>query len=85
MLQHFSNLTYVYDNWSKNLYFSKIEAKVSFLSWALRLNYYIDDYEIDKLFLDAIDESLLTQEVIDGLSNDSKAKLERIQKVVKAG
>lgn len=77
-----SNIKYVYDDWNSRGYFSSVKAKISFLNWSLHKFLCPDDADFYELFLDAIDESLLTQEVIDGLSRESKAKLEKIQKVV---
>ncbi len=62
---HISNVSYVYENWNSRGVFTKnAEAKINFLKWFCNMNYWKENPEISKKFINSIGSELLAQENI---------------------
>lgn len=72
---HAKNVNYVYEDWNKNGYFKNDEAKINFLKWLCAMNYWQDNGEIDKMFLESIGQELLQDEVLNLLPQDYKTAI----------
>lgn len=80
---HAKNVNYVYEDWKKNGYFDNDVAKVNFLEWASVMNYWQDNRDIDKMFLESIGQELLKDEVLNLLPKDYKASFVKMKNKIK--
>ncbi|MBR0423152.1 MAG: glycosyltransferase [Clostridia bacterium] len=80
---HATNVNYVYDNWKKNGYFDNNTAKINFLKWFCDMNYWKDNYEIDKMFLNSIGKELLDEKVLNLLPKEYKTLMKNMIKTAK--
>lgn len=81
---HAKNVNYVYEDWNRNGYFNNDVAKINFLKWFSDMNYWQDNYEIDKMFLESIGQELLKNEVLDLLPKDYKIAIVKMKNKVYA-
>lgn len=80
---HATNVNYVYNDWKNNGYFSNDTAKVNFLKWFCEMDYWKDDPDIDKMFLDSIGEELLKEDVLNMLPKDCRKTMKHIIQTAK--
>ena len=80
---HAKNVKYVYDDWNKNGYFFDDTAKINFLRWFCDMNYWKNDYDIDKMFLNSIGGELLEEETLSLLPQEYRKSIKEIIEIVK--
>lgn len=75
---HAKAASYIYEDWKKSGYLQDDSVKVKFLNWWLRLNYWQDNSEINKMFVDAIGPELLAPRTVSLLNKDIRNKVDKI-------
>ena len=80
---HATNVNYVYNNWKNNGYFSNDKAKIGFLKWFCEMDYWKDDPDIDKMFLNSIGEELLEEDVLNMLPKEYRKSMKHIIETAK--
>lgn len=73
----------VYSDWVNNGYFSKNTAKIKFLKWFVKLNFWPNNKEISKELLKSIGPELLDKNVINLLPIIHKFKIKRMISLAK--
>lgn len=68
------------ENWNNEGYFNLKTTKVSFLKWAYSMNLWKDDRNANKMFVEAISEDLLKDEVLNLLDKNTR---DGIKKMIK--
>lgn len=75
---HAQDVNDVYNDWKNNGYFANDIAKVNFLKWFADMNYWQDNYDIDKMFLNSIGDELLKKEILDLLPKEYKKAINKM-------
>lgn len=75
---HAQDVNDVYNDWKNNGYFANDVAKVNFLKWFADMNYWQDNYDVDKMFLSSIGPELLRKETLDLLPKEYKKAINKM-------